>query len=396
MPENNDQGLVFLQPDWKEAFDDGLRVWIRYKAGDKKAEDDKLEKDGNDVRSVGGMFEAEYNGASVLRVRHIVSGQRMVSVAPVSSVSGLVTRGVTGVEVSTGGLGVVTSSEGSSVTVWETDTGKVRRQLEGHLGQVYTARMFPSGVVVLSSGADMRLKIWSATTGECPVTLTGHTQAVTDTAIVGVGKNIISVSKDGSVRLWSCGERRCVGVLTEGHDRLNCCDITDQSPYHPLDPADADQDMMINSGEHEKQDKVLAVGGEDGTVLIINVAARKIISSVNVGSPVNSVKWSRGHGLYIGTESGKVHTLTRDGLTLFSGGSSSPVLCLSYSDQCSSIIISRQDGTVSCDAGGELVTLAGADHDPVYSVSCDSDHLYTGCRDGLVRKYSIKTINNCR
>ena len=216
MPEINDQGLIFLQPDWKEAFDDGLRVWIRYKAGDKKAEDDKLEKDGNDVRSVGGMFEAEYNGASVLRVRHIVSGQRMVSVAPVSSVSGLVTRGVTGVEVSTGGLGVVTSSEGSSVTVWETDTGKVRRQLEGHLGQVYTARMFPSGVVVLSSGADMRLKIWSATTGECPVTLTGHTQAVTDTAIVGVGKNIISVSKDGSVRLWSCGERRCVGVLTKG------------------------------------------------------------------------------------------------------------------------------------------------------------------------------------
>ena len=71
---------------------------------------------------------------------------------------------------------------------------------------------------------------------------------MTDTAIVSRGKNIISVSKDGSVRLWSCGESKCIGVLTSGHGQLNCCDITDNSCYHPLDSPDTD-DMTLNSPE---------------------------------------------------------------------------------------------------------------------------------------------------
>ena len=41
----------------------------------------------------------------------------------------------------------------------------VRRELLGHLGQVYTVRLFPSGLVVLTGGADMQVKIWSVQGG---------------------------------------------------------------------------------------------------------------------------------------------------------------------------------------------------------------------------------------
>jgi len=51
----------------------------------------------------------------------------------------------------------------------------VQRCLEGHYGDVYTCRFFPSGIVILSGGADTQLKIWSAETGKCAATLTGHT-----------------------------------------------------------------------------------------------------------------------------------------------------------------------------------------------------------------------------
>ncbi len=71
----------------------------------------------------------------------------------------------------------------------------LQRTLEGHVGDVYKCRFFPSGIVVLSGGADMQLKIWSAETGQCPVTLRGHTAAVTDMCIIDKGRNIISVSK---------------------------------------------------------------------------------------------------------------------------------------------------------------------------------------------------------
>jgi len=67
--------------------------------------------------------------------------------------------------------------------------------MNGHYGDIYCCRWFPSVKVVLSSGADLRIKIWSAETGECAGTLVGHTKAVTDLAIVDRGRNIISVSK---------------------------------------------------------------------------------------------------------------------------------------------------------------------------------------------------------
>lgn len=70
-----------------------------------------------------------------------------------------------------------------------------QRTLEGHLGDVYICRFFPSGIVVLSSGTDMQIKIWSAENGSCPVTMKGHKAAVTDLAVVEIGRNIISVSK---------------------------------------------------------------------------------------------------------------------------------------------------------------------------------------------------------
>ena len=64
----------------------------------------------------------------------------------------------------------------------------MQRHLEGHYGDVYTCRFFPSGVVILSGGADTQLKIWSAETGQCAATLTGHTAGalLTDTCFVRI------------------------------------------------------------------------------------------------------------------------------------------------------------------------------------------------------------------
>jgi proteasomal ATPase-associated factor 1 len=120
-------------------------------------------------------------------------------------------------DVSEGGLGI-SVCQNNQIRIWETESGNVRvskidetiglvrsdlrismsffqRTLEGHVGDVYSCRLFPSGVVALTAGADMRLKIWSAETGQSPVTLIGHTAAIQDTCIVDRGRNVISVSK---------------------------------------------------------------------------------------------------------------------------------------------------------------------------------------------------------
>ena len=87
------------------------------------------------------------------------------------------------------------------------------------MGDVYSCRLFPSGMVVLSGGADRQLKIWSILDGSCPRTLVGHSRGtghtyftttinyfekrrfshffpagITDTVIIDRGRNIICES----------------------------------------------------------------------------------------------------------------------------------------------------------------------------------------------------------
>ena len=38
------------------------------------------------------------------------------------------------------------------------------------------------------------------------------------------------------------------------------------------------------------------------------------------------------------------------------------------------------------------VLLTGPDTDPVYSISDDGKNIYTGCRDGVVRKYELSDL----
>ena len=292
-------------------------------------------------------------------------------------------------DVSPGGLGVL-SGGSNKLSVWDTNTGTVRRVLEGHLGEVYTAKLFPSGIVALSGGADMQLKIWSVTDGSCPVTMKGHTQPVMDLAIVEKGKNVISVSKDGTARLWSCGEGRCVAVLATVEDQVNCCNLAQDTMYHPLQDTATD---TMEQGEVDTLGKVLAMGGENGSLTVLDVAARKMIFSTNLHSAVNCVLLTPSC-LYAGCQDGKVHIVKTGEEHTALSSSHSPVLSLL--PVCGGLCVSRQDGSVTIHQLQKSppirLDLTGPDIDPVYKVVRVGSMLYTCCRDGAVRKYSMDSI----
>ena len=395
---------VNIQCDWEETLaQDGGKAWVSFKHVDGKSVHDSIKKIGDELMSTEDAFTIKNLGSNILDVCHKGSNDRLVCVAPDKVFKDLISGArITNVDVSSGGLGVATTSDNSSIAVWETDTGTVRRHLGGHLGEVYSATLFPSGVVVLSSGADMTIRIWNAGTGTCPVSLTGHTGPVTDTAIVNKGRNIISVSKDGTARLWSCGEQKCIGLLLFPEpdmlpDQLTCCDITSQSHFHPLEPANRDE-MEMNSPEIDTEDKVLAVGTEGGHVKIINIAARTLLMDYQAGSPVNCVLWTKS-SLVVGCQDGSVHILGGSGNSIVKC-STSPVLCGSFEERLGSVMVGRQDGSVSLlrEPGDSrvMVMLSGPDMDPVYSIASDNNYIYTGCRDGLVRRYCLNNIVNLK
>ncbi|CAH8536801.1 unnamed protein product [Schistosoma turkestanicum] len=127
-------------------------------------------------------------------------------------------------DVSPSGEHFIASFTGSSVNLYETQTGTIRRSLEGHVGDVYNCKFFPSGVVALTAGSDMQLKIWCLITGRCAATLGpkstdgstepgGHKAAILDTAIIDRGRNITSIDRLGWLRLWDVSTQTCISAI---------------------------------------------------------------------------------------------------------------------------------------------------------------------------------------
>lgn len=103
-------------------------------------------------------------------------------------------RSVECIDVSEGGTIGISGSTDGQLRVWEARDGTLRRSLEGHLGDIYVAKILPSAEVAMSSGADMQIKIWRLADGMCAVTLRGHTGAVKAISFVDRGRNFICMS----------------------------------------------------------------------------------------------------------------------------------------------------------------------------------------------------------
>ena len=214
---------VRVQPDYLPSLGREDEFWVSYAdysaEGKGKGEHCKVKtgRDGSLKGVEDGEIQVEKCEGQGLIVLHKSSG-RKVKVQPAGARLKPGGDGE-GLDVSPGGLGV--SCQGEAILVWDAATGTVRRKLEGHLAQVYTSRLFPSGTVVLSGSADMRLRVTSVEDGRCPVTLVGHTGGVMDTAIISKGKLVISVARDGTARLWRLADSTCLAVLGDFGQVLN-------------------------------------------------------------------------------------------------------------------------------------------------------------------------------
>ncbi|MFZ4791664.1 MAG: NACHT domain-containing protein [Candidatus Competibacteraceae bacterium] len=93
-------------------------------------------------------------------------------------------------------------------------TGKVIKELKGHLKGIKDVKLLPDGRI-LSYSEDSTLRLWDAITGECIKVLEGHKDAVTGAYLISDGR-ILSWSKDSTLRLWDAITGECIKVL-EGH-----------------------------------------------------------------------------------------------------------------------------------------------------------------------------------
>lgn len=388
--------LLYLQPDWQETLaDDSGKAWITFKQRGKKGERGYLKQfpsseDANlpTITATNALFNIEKIRQDSLVISIKDHGLKFKIVAPFQTFNSIHTKSITSLDVSSGGIGISAGNDG--MFVWEAQNGLVRRKLDGHLGDVYSVKLFPSGVVVLSSGADMRMKIWSAENGSCPVTLAGHSSAVTDAAIIDRGMNVASVSKDGTLRLWSCGKNKILEPVIELSDNVICIDITD-SNLNILcsDTEDMSEDEVGTLG------KMAVIGGESGSVKLIDLRGRNIMHSANLSEAVNAVKFFDENYIVAGTENGKISIIRVPDMSVMTEIHDSESSVQSIKILRNGFLAGKYDGACiwysfdGSNIGHERIILTGSDVDPINDITKDEEYVYTASRDGSIRKYSI-------
>jgi hypothetical protein len=102
------------------------------------------------------------------------------------------------------------------VKVWELESGRLLRSLEGHTDGVWAVAVSPDGRFIVSGSEDRTVKVWELESGRLLRSLEGHTDWVNAVAVSPDGRFIVSGSSDHTVKVWELESGRLLRSL-EGH-----------------------------------------------------------------------------------------------------------------------------------------------------------------------------------
>jgi WD40 repeat protein len=113
------------------------------------------------------------------------------------------TTAVTTIALSPDGKTLAAGVGDSQITLFDTESGKEKKTLKGHVGPVTKVAFNPTGDKLASVGRDTVLRIWDTEKGEQTQNLTGHEHPTTALAYSRDGTFIVSGGEDSRISLWS-------------------------------------------------------------------------------------------------------------------------------------------------------------------------------------------------
>jgi WD40 repeat protein len=97
---------------------------------------------------------------------------------------------------------LVSAGDDQAILVWEVESGKFVRRLDGSTGWVMALAVSPDGKQLASGGFDRTIRLWDLASGAKIKDIPAQNQFITTLAWSPDGKTIVSGGQDRLVRLW--------------------------------------------------------------------------------------------------------------------------------------------------------------------------------------------------
>jgi WD40 repeat protein len=120
---------------------------------------------------------------------------------------------VTSVAFSHNSTRLASTSEDSTVKIWDASSGACLQTLEGHSSEVTSVAFSHDSTRLASASWDSTVKIWDASSGMCLQTLKGHISDVTSVAFSHDSTRLASASDDSTVKIWDASSGACLQTL---------------------------------------------------------------------------------------------------------------------------------------------------------------------------------------
>lgn len=164
-----------------------------------------------------------------------------------------------------------TCSEDTFVRLWETGSGKLLSQLDGHTSQVLSCSFSQDGKILATGGSDTTIRIWDISQQKQMAILTGHMGQIR--SVKFIKNNILaSSSDDATVRLWDLEKFECATIL-KGHTN------------------------QVRSLSYSHTENLLASASTDETIALWNLSKLTVSAYLRIKKPYNDLNLSNIHGL---------------------------------------------------------------------------------------------------
>ncbi|MGO9115106.1 MAG: WD40 repeat domain-containing serine/threonine protein kinase [Thermoguttaceae bacterium] len=230
------------------------------------------------------------------------------------------------------GKRVVTSSWDKAVRVWNAETGRPERKLQGHTSSVNDAAFSPDGNSIVTASNDKTAILWDVFSGKVLHTFKGHTGALYRAVLFNAAngsKRLLTASQDGTVRTWDVETEKTLCTLSGHHKQAVLCVAVSQDGSRILTGGE-DNVAILWSLNGNQAAELFRLEGH--TAAVTSLAFSPDASRAITGSRDDTAKiWELVDGKELMTLKGHSQEVTTvafstDGKTVLTGGADGTIV----------------------------------------------------------------------